>query len=39
MRLAITPFGIDLRSSVGGNPNFLRQRYNVDGPVDPASWE
>ena len=36
VRLAITPFGIDLRSSVGGNPDFLRQRYNVDGPVDPA---
>jgi glycosyltransferase involved in cell wall biosynthesis len=32
-KLAITPFGIDLRSSVGGNPNLLRQRYNVDGPV------
>jgi len=32
-RLAITPFGIDLTSSVGGNPDFLRQRYNVDGPV------
>ena len=32
-KLAITPFGIDLRSSVGGNPDFLRQRHNVDGPV------
>ena len=32
-KLAITPFGIDLQTSVGGDPNFLRQRYNVDGPV------
>lgn len=31
--LAITPFGIDLHSSVGGNPDLLRQRYNLDGPV------
>jgi len=32
-KLAITPFGIDLQSVVEGNPEFLRQRYNVDGPV------
>lgn len=32
-KLAITPFGIDLQTSVGGDPNFLRQRYNVDGPI------
>jgi glycosyltransferase involved in cell wall biosynthesis len=32
-RLAIAPYGIDLESAVGGNPDFLRQHYNVDGPV------
>ncbi len=32
-RLAIIPFGIDLQSSTGGNPDFLRQQYKVDGPV------
>ncbi len=32
-KLAITPFGIDLQTSLGGNPDFLRQRYNVDGAV------
>ncbi len=32
-KLAITPFGIDWQSTVGGNPEFLRQQYNVDGPV------
>ena len=32
-RLAITPFGIDWQSTVGGNPEFLRQKCKVDGPV------
>lgn len=32
-KLAITPFGIDLRSSIGGNSDFLRQGHNLDGPV------
>ncbi len=32
-KLAVTPFGIDWQSTVGGNPEFLRQKYNVDGPV------
>ena len=32
-KLAITPFGIDLQTVTGGNPDYLRQRYNVDGPV------
>jgi len=32
-KLAITPFGIDWQSTVGGNPEFLRQKYKVDGPV------
>jgi glycosyltransferase involved in cell wall biosynthesis len=32
-RLAITPFGIDMQSVIGGNADFLRQHYNVDGPV------
>ena len=32
-RLAITPFGIDWQSTVGGNPEFLRQKYKVAGPV------
>ena len=31
--LAITPFGIDLRTVTGGTPDYLRRRYNVDGPV------
>ena len=31
--LAITPFGIDLQTSVGGNSHFLQQRYKIDGPV------
>jgi len=32
-RLAITPFGIDWQSTVGGNPEFLRQKYKINGPV------
>lgn len=32
-KLAITPFGVDLQSLTGGNPDYLRQRYGVDGPV------
>lgn len=32
-RLAVTPFGIELQSVTGGNPDFLRQHHNVDGPV------
>ena len=32
-KLAITPFGIDWQSTVGGDPEFLRQKYKVDGPV------
>jgi len=32
-KLAVTPFGIDLEEVRGGNPDHLRQRYNVDGPV------
>ena len=32
-KLAITPFGIDWQSTVGGDPEFLRQKYKVDGPA------
>ncbi|HKD84623.1 MAG TPA: glycosyltransferase family 4 protein [Terriglobales bacterium] len=32
-KLAITPFGIDLKSVTGGNPEYLRKRYHIDGPV------
>jgi glycosyltransferase involved in cell wall biosynthesis len=32
-RLAVTPFAIDLQSVIGGNPDFLKQHYGVDGPV------
>jgi glycosyltransferase involved in cell wall biosynthesis len=32
-KLAVTPFGIDWQSTVGGNPEFLRQKYKVAGPV------
>lgn len=32
-KLAITPFGIDWQFAVGGDPEFLRQKYKVDGPV------
>jgi glycogen synthase len=32
-KLAITPFGIDLDLTVGGDPDYLRTRYHVDGPV------
>ena len=32
-RLAITPFGIDWQSAVWGDPEFLWQKYKVDGPV------
>ena len=32
-KLAVTPFGIEWQSSVGGEPEFLRQKYKVDGPV------
>ena len=32
-KLAVTPFGIDLQNATGGNPDFLRQKYGVDGPV------
>lgn len=31
--LAVTPFGIDLQNAVGGDPQFLQKKYNVDGPV------
>ena len=26
-------FGIDRERTVGGNPEYLRERYNIDGPV------
>ena len=29
----VVPHGIDLQLAVGGNPGYLRERYNVDGPV------
>jgi glycosyltransferase involved in cell wall biosynthesis len=29
----VVPHGIDLQLAVGGNPEYLHQRYNVDGPV------
>lgn len=32
-KLAVTPFGIDTRDVVGGDPEFLRKRYGADGPV------
>ena len=32
-KLAITPFGIDWQSAVGGDPESLRQQYKIDGPV------
>lgn len=32
-RLAVTPFGIDIESVIGGDPEFLRRQHNVDGPV------
>jgi glycogen synthase len=32
-KLTVTPFGIDWQSTVGGDPEFLRQKYKVDGPV------
>jgi glycogen synthase len=30
---AVTPFGIEIESVVGGDPEFLRRQYNIDGPV------
>ncbi len=32
-KLEVAPFGIDWQSTVGGNPEFLRQKYKADGPV------
>jgi glycogen synthase len=32
-RLAVTPFGIDIKSVIGGDPEFLRRQHYVDGPV------
>ncbi len=32
-KLAITPFGFDWQSAVGGDPDFLRKKYHIDGPV------
>ncbi len=32
-KLAIAPYGFDWQIAVGGNPEFLRQKYHVDGPV------
>jgi glycosyltransferase involved in cell wall biosynthesis len=32
-KLVVTPFGIDTREVVGGDPEFLRKRHGVDGPV------
>ncbi len=32
-KMAITPFGVDLNTVTGGDPDFLRERYGVDGPV------
>lgn len=29
----VVPYGIDLELAVGGNPEYLRERYSVDGPV------
>ena len=29
----VVPYGIDLALAVGGNPEYLQQRYNVHGPV------
>ncbi len=29
----VAPYGIDLELVVGGNPEYLRDRYSVDGPV------
>lgn len=32
-KLAVTPFGIALQNAVGGDPQFLQKKHNVDGPV------
>lgn len=32
-KLAVTPFGIELQNAAGGDPQFLRRKYKVDGPV------
>ena len=32
-KLAVTPFGIDLQSAIGGDSGFLRRKHGVDGPV------
>ena len=32
-KLAITPFGIDFKSVIGGDAKYVRTRYAVDGPV------
>jgi glycosyltransferase involved in cell wall biosynthesis len=32
-QLAVTPFGIDLPSVTGGDPNYLKREHNIDGPV------
>jgi glycosyltransferase involved in cell wall biosynthesis len=32
-RMAIAPHGVDVRAASGGDPEFLRKAYGVDGPV------
>jgi len=32
-KMAITPFGVDLETVTGGDPDFLKQRYGVNGPA------
>ena len=32
-KLRVTPFGIDFEMVSGGDPDYLRKKYRVDGPV------
>jgi len=32
-KLRVTPFGIDLATVTGGDPDYLRKQHNLDGPV------